>query len=124
MGMKVNGTTGLTFPDTTTLASAGQASVRAWVNFNGTGTVAIRASFNVSSIADSGAGNYAVNFTTAMTDVNYAFVATAYLNEAGTAYANAVGRPTSTSSAILGVVQAGSSTTLVDSLNVHVAIFR
>ena len=72
MGMKVNGTSGLTFPDTTTLASAGQASVRAWVNFNGTGTVAIRAAYNVTSITDNGTGNYTVNMTTAMPDVNYA----------------------------------------------------
>jgi hypothetical protein len=47
---------------------------RAWVNFNGTGTVAIRASFNVSSITDNGAGDYTVNFTTALPDVNYASV--------------------------------------------------
>jgi hypothetical protein len=45
---------------------------RAWVNFNGTGTVAIRASGNVSSITDNGTGDYTVNFTTAMPDVNYA----------------------------------------------------
>jgi hypothetical protein len=45
---------------------------RAWVNFNGTGTVAIRSSFNVSSITDNGTGDYTVNFTTAMPDVNYA----------------------------------------------------
>jgi len=51
---------------------------RAWVNFNGTGTVAIRASANVSSITDSGVGLYDVNFTTAMTDANYAPVVTAY----------------------------------------------
>jgi len=44
---------------------------RAWVNFNGTGTVAIRASGNVSSITDNGSGNYTVNFTTAMPDTNY-----------------------------------------------------
>ena len=44
---------------------------RAWVNFNGTGTVAIRASGNVSSITDNGAGDYKVNFTTAMPDANY-----------------------------------------------------
>jgi hypothetical protein len=42
------------------------------VNFNGTGTVAIRASGNVSSITDNGTGNYTVNFTTAMVDANYA----------------------------------------------------
>jgi hypothetical protein len=72
MGMKVNGTSGLTFPDTTTLASAGQASVRAWVNFNGTGTVAIRASYNVTSITDNGTGDYTLNFTTALPDADYA----------------------------------------------------
>jgi hypothetical protein len=44
---------------------------RAWVNFNGTGTVAIRASFNVSSITDNGTGTYTVNFTTAFADANY-----------------------------------------------------
>jgi len=44
---------------------------KAWVNFNGTGTVAIRDSFNVSSITDNGTGRYTVNFTTAMPNVNY-----------------------------------------------------
>jgi len=48
---------------------------RAWVNFNGTGTIAIRASGNVSSITDNGTGDYTVNFTTAMTDANYSSVA-------------------------------------------------
>jgi len=44
---------------------------RAWVNFNGTGTVAIRASGNVSSITDNGTGDYTVNFATALPDANY-----------------------------------------------------
>ena len=44
---------------------------KAWVNFNGTGTVAIRASYNVSSITDNGTGDYTVNYTTNMADVNY-----------------------------------------------------
>jgi hypothetical protein len=47
---------------------------RAWVNFNGTGTVAIRDSGNVSSITDNGTGDYTVNFTTAMPDANYSCV--------------------------------------------------
>lgn len=47
---------------------------RAWVNFNGTGTVAIRASGGVSSITDGGVGVYTVNFTTAMPDANYSLV--------------------------------------------------
>ena len=43
---------------------------RAWVNFNGTGTV-IKNSFNVSSVTDNSTGNYTINFTTAMPDANY-----------------------------------------------------
>jgi hypothetical protein len=58
---------------------------RAWVNFNGTGTVAIRQSFNVSSITDNGVGNYVVNFTTAMADANYARCVTAGGNTTTTA---------------------------------------
>ena len=49
---------------------------RAWVNFNGTGTVAIRASYNVSSITDNGTGDYTVNFATAMVDANYSLTGT------------------------------------------------
>ena len=45
--------------------------LRAWVNFVGTGTVSINASGNVSSITDNAVGNYTVNFTTAMPDINY-----------------------------------------------------
>jgi len=59
---------------TTASGSAPSYSIRAWVNFNGTGTVAIRASGNVSSITDNGVGNYQVNFTTALADANYALV--------------------------------------------------
>jgi hypothetical protein len=61
---------------TSALNASGSAPIfacRAWVNFNGTGTVAIRASGNVSSITDSGVGMYTVNFTTAMQDANYAW---------------------------------------------------
>ena len=60
------------------LNASGSAPVyacRAWVNFNGTGTVAIRESGNVSSITDNGTGDYTVNFTTAMEDANYAATA-------------------------------------------------
>ena len=47
-------------------------TAKAWVNFNGTGTVAIRRAFNVASITDNATGKYTVNFTTAMADANYA----------------------------------------------------
>ena len=55
-------------------SSAVAYGCRAWVNFNGTGTPAIRASGNVSSITDNGLGDYTVNFTTAMTDSNYSVI--------------------------------------------------
>ena len=51
-------------------------AAKAWVNFNGEGTVAIRQAFNVSSITDNGTGDYTVNFTTAMADANYAVFVT------------------------------------------------
>jgi hypothetical protein len=57
--------------DGTQNGSAPIYGARAWVNFNGTGTVAIRASGNVSSITDNGTGDYTVNFTTAMADADY-----------------------------------------------------
>jgi hypothetical protein len=61
----------------TASGSAPSYSARAWVNFNGQGTVAIRASGNVSSISDNGTGLYAVNFTTAMPDADYTSIAMA-----------------------------------------------
>ena len=81
MAITLNGTTGITTADiaaTTLTVNAGFGSnataygVRAWVNFDGTGTVAIRDGGNVSSITDNGTGNYTINFTNNMPDVNYA----------------------------------------------------
>jgi hypothetical protein len=80
----VNGTLNLgSSPLVTPTGSAPSYTCRAWVNFNGTGTVAIRASGNVSSVTKNGTGNYTVNFTTAMPDANYGFVGTGR-NDAGT----------------------------------------
>ena len=96
MAITLDGTNGITTPDITSTAgfdsadltgdiaaaritsalnATGSAPIyacRAWVNFNGSGTVAIRASGNVSSITDNGTGDYTVNFTTAMPDANFA----------------------------------------------------
>jgi hypothetical protein len=75
-GAAISGTTGSFSGDLSFNSGYGSAAVaygcRAWVNFNGTGTVAIRASGNVSSITDNSAANYTINFTTAMPDANYA----------------------------------------------------
>jgi hypothetical protein len=57
--------------------SATAYGCRAWVNFNGTGTPAIREDGNVTSITDNGTGDYTVNFTTSISDANYAAVCTA-----------------------------------------------
>ncbi len=56
---------------------------RAWVNFNGTGTPAIRGSGNVTDITDNGTGDYTVNFTTAMPDANYGFYIGSKQDQAG-----------------------------------------
>ncbi len=53
------------------ITMTGQYAAKAWVNFNGTGTVAIRESGNVSGITDNGVGDYVINFTNAMVDGNY-----------------------------------------------------
>jgi hypothetical protein len=58
-------------------ATVVNGSAKAWVNFNGTGTIAIRDSFNVASITDNGTGDYTANFTTALTDADYVAVASA-----------------------------------------------
>ena len=61
----------------TALNASGSAPIyacRAWVNFNGVGTLAIRGSGNVSSVTDNGTGNYTINYTTAMEDGHYAAV--------------------------------------------------
>ena len=96
---------------------------RAWVNFNGTGTVAIRASGNVSSITDNGTGQYTVNLTTSMPDANYCGVA---MIRADTDYAPTVGQPhsfsTQTASALW--LKTGSSSAALDSSVVTVAFFR
>lgn len=95
---------------------------RAWVNFNGTGTVAIRASFNVSSITDNGSGNYTVNFTNAMPDANYnvsgAVNFTANANNAAIALMPLVYNA--------GSIQVNTCTNggQIDSLFINVAIFR
>ena len=74
-GNPISGTTGSFSGDLSFNSGYGSSAVvygcRAWVNFNGTSTVAIRASGNVTSITDNGTGNYTVNFTTSMPDVNF-----------------------------------------------------
>jgi len=92
---------------------------KAWVNFNGTGTVAIRASYNVSSITDNGVGDYTVNFTTAMVDANYCVQYTA----AQIPQIDGQTRLATGSVRVLSLSRADSYT-LFDNDSNHVAIFR
>lgn len=97
---------------------------RAWVNFNGTSTVAIRASGNVSSITDNGTGDYTVNFTTAMVDANYCTLATSGLATTSNAtFAGIYATATLTTSAVrFYAVDAGD--VIRDCAFYCVAIFR
>jgi hypothetical protein len=97
---------------------------KAWVNFNGTGTVAIRASYNVSSITDNGTGDYTVNFATAMVDANYSTSVTPQATAANTGLFGCMRHSVApTSSAVrvsVNAVDAG----FRDTDYVNVAIFR
>jgi hypothetical protein len=96
---------------------------RAWVNFNGTGTVAIRAAGNVTSITDNGTGDYTVNFTTAMPDANYGFALSGgYPSTSGSDAAIRVNSAPTTST--LRVQTQNTSGVAVDRDYNSVAIFR
>ena len=103
---------------------------RAWVNFDGTGTVAIRASGNVTSITDNGTGDYTVNFTTAMPDANYAGAAIGALDTggAGALVSNVsvsrTGNQSTTAFRVQTYYWAPSSNTIADFTQVQIAIFR
>jgi hypothetical protein len=94
---------------------------RAWVNFNGIGTVSIRASGNVSSITDGGTGIYTVNLTTAMPDVNYS--AAFSVGDSGASNQCFMSRNASTTSSIT-IRCFNASSVLTDFDPVYVAIFR
>jgi hypothetical protein len=120
----VNGTLNLgSSPLATPTGSAPSYTCRAWVNFNGTGTVAIRASGNVSSITDNGTGDYTVNFTTAMPDADYAGSMMNNQNNgagtAGIAYMWSIAKTTTTFR--VGNVLGGA---VADSSDISIAIFR
>ncbi|MCA2930484.1 MAG: hypothetical protein ING36_06910 [Burkholderiales bacterium] len=97
-----------------------QFACRSWVNFNGTGTVAIRASGNVSSITDNGTGDYTVNFITAMPDANYSAIGTSAETTGAVRSISAVANTTTTCRLRTGVPGVGFN----DCDIVNVAIFR
>jgi hypothetical protein len=110
------------------LNASGSAPIyacRAWVNFNGTGTVAIRASGNVSSITENGVGDYTVNFTTAMQDANYSVAASAMDTAAPSAARYFVtGRGTNNQLTTAFRFYTGSAAAEFDVASCQLAIFR
>lgn len=96
-------------------------SAKAWVNFNGTGTVAIRASFNVSSITDNNTGDYTLNFTAAMADTNYAGIGSAG-SDVASGLIEVNGTKTTTTQRVLS--KNGTNNTTADQSLISVAIFR
>jgi len=119
---------------TTTLSTQGGSTVpvdtvvngtaKAWINFNGQGTVAIRRAFNVASITDNGTGDYTINLTAAMQDVNYSFVGTA---GGGTTnpnhYLTGPSTATTLSTSLFRIQTRNYAASLVDSNTVMCAVF-
>jgi len=120
----------------TTIATQAGVEVytaKAWVNFNGTGTVAIRASGNVSSITDNGTGDYTVNFTVAMVDANYCVNVSApmYTTSNGSVVARiygsaSVGTPTTQSTTQIRVcwTDIQGAANFYDPASYYVSVFR
>jgi hypothetical protein len=146
MSIVLDGTTGITAPAfdgtldatdltgdvaaeriTTALNAAGSAPLyacRAWVNFNGTGTVAIRASGNVSSITDNGTGDYTVNFTTAMPDANYAVIRSIDFDSTGGSNVTSNSEVLSATTGSVRVAAENTAGVRYDVLRYEISIFR
>jgi hypothetical protein len=121
-----NGTNAVTITSGNLQFNSGYGSVataygcRAWVNFDGTGTPAIRASGNVSSITDNGTGDYTLNFTTAMPDANYSTVGMLAFSNRGFTQQQTAANATGLTN--IRTVQEGLGA--IDPVAVYVAIFR
>ena len=118
--------------ESTPIADVINGSARAWVNFDGTGTVAIRASYNVSSITDNGTGDYTVNFTNAMPDANYSANMTITNRQNGSTVGWTFGYYSTDGNKAVGytagslrvTVKSDASTNNIDSGNISVTIHR
>ena len=96
---------------------------RAWVNFDGTGTVAIRSSGNVTSITDNGTGDYTVNFTTAMPAANYSIIGSTIGSDNGATFVDSRGTNLATGSARCGTFSSATGA-LGDRNFISIAVFR
>ena len=103
---------------------------KAWVNFNGTGTVAIRGSYNISSITDNGTGDYTLNYSTSLGDENYAVTGCTgnVYNSAGTVFtstwvASLTTALTSSATRVIGVYRTGTSNVNWDGADLYYQVF-
>lgn len=96
---------------------------KAWVNFNGTGTVAIRASYNVSSITDTGIGSYGINLTANVADANYSAVCTCSTDGSTASYVNLTGTTGGASGAGFSIVTFNSSAAAVDRTTISAVVY-
>jgi len=102
---------------------------KAWVNFNGTGVVAIRDSYNVSSITDNGTGDYTVNFASSLSDANYNNVFGGAMDDASGTVGYWIGIKTSTGAVVtkttsaLRILAKSQSFAGADLVECNVAIF-
>ena len=97
---------------------------RAWVNFNGTGTVAIRASGNVTSITDNNTGDYTVNITTAMPDANYSVVGACGDGSTGSFVLRSNAFTSAPTTSAVRISTANSAFGATDAAYVSISIFR
>ncbi len=131
MSVIIDGSTGMTtnaggLVNPSTNIAGINYSCRAWVNFDGTGTVAVRASGNVTDITDNGTGLYTVNFTTAISDANYSAIVSSTQTAAASGnqaigIASDTGSYSTTAVSLRSQSSAGADT---DQAYVNVAIFR
>ena len=99
---------------------------KAWVNFNGTGTVAIRSAFNVSSITDNGTGNYSINFTNNMPDADYPFFGNAgasVVDNGANGYLSPYSSATKTVSSVRTLNRNAANSANVDGTEVAIIVF-
>ena len=123
MSTTISGTNGVTFPDSTSMQT-GQQAVKAWVNFNGTGTVAIRAGYNVSSVTDTATGIFTISFTTALQDANYSISGAIADNEGSGQAAIAINNASPPSASSLSIKTPNIGGSLTDSPYTCAAVFR
>lgn len=105
-----------------TVTGVGRYTAAAWVNFNGTGAVAIRAAGNVASITDNGVGDYTVNFTTALADANYSATISSAVNATTAGVSSPIGAAPTASA--LRLKAYGATFVATDSEFVNVTIHR